>query len=378
MGLEAENTATAAPESGSDGVLAAIEQKISAPVELDNAQSAPVEESVQETAEAPPVSETDETIDQEDVEELSSKTSEEAPDKEESAEEEDEALELESGDLAQILGVDEKAVTADDEGNLTFFVKADGETHQVKMKELVDSFQLDKYQRNTIQKVAEEKKAFEEHRKVESQRLEQALGEAAAVTQAMEHQLTADYQRVDWEALRRNNPAEWSARKQEFTERVQTLNDLKAKASSVLNGHLETQGTQDSEAMQEHLRAEAEALKTAIPSWQDETVAKKELEGMNNFLMSPGTPYRFTEEEVSNVTDHRLIMLALDAQKYRESMQQGKAAVKKIKKLPKFVKTAKAPSASAKKKTINQQKKIRLKRSGSMDAVADVLMDRIS
>jgi hypothetical protein len=129
--------------------------------------------------------------------------------------------------------------------------------------------------------------------------------------------------------------------------------------------------------MMEHLQREAEAIREVLPSWNDEKVAQAELQAMSDFLASPDNPYRFTPEEVSGVTDHRLILMALDAQKWRESKKQGSAVTKKIKQLPKFAKTTKAPSKSVKKRAAIEQKKIRLKNTGSTQDAAAVIADLI-
>jgi hypothetical protein len=95
---------------------------------------------------------------------------------------------------------------------------------------------------------------------------------------------------------------------------------------------------------------------------------------MCNFLANT---YGFSDDDLANVYDHRLILLALDAQKYREGKQKSDIAKKKIVKLPKLSKPgAKKNEANEINKAL-RKKRLKLKKTGSTADLANVLRDLI-
>jgi hypothetical protein len=98
---------------------------------------------------------------------------------------------------------------------------------------------------------------------------------------------------------------------------------------------------------------------------------------MSKFLVDT---YNFPAEAIDSVEDHRLILMARDAQKYRDSQATSKKTVKKLKTLPKVTRpgASKGNQSRALKKSASEKNVIRLHKSKGRTAdVANVLMDRI-
>ena len=87
--------------------------------------------------------------------------------------------------------------------------------------------------------------------------------------------------------------------------------------------------------------------------------------------------YGFAPGDVDGVEDHRLVLLALDAMKYRAAQEKEDVAVKRVKKLPKFVRPKNKQAAAAVSATQTQKTLSSLRKSGSIHDAAAALMGRL-
>lgn len=177
------------------------------------------------------------------------------------------------------------------------------------------------YTRKT-QALAEERKAFDEHS--EGVRVERA--QYAQLLTALEAQLAAgDEQEPDWDVLYAQDPL--GAVKLERQHRVR--NEQRQQRQQAILAERQRLAEVAEKEQGEHivklLTGEREALVKAIPAWKDPAVAKAEREKVKKFAQSIG----FTEDELSQVTDHRAIVGLRLAMKYSElaaKRQQGTPA----------------------------------------------------
>ena len=371
--MDQTTISTTNPDAGSGDIISRIEAILSPPAAPAAEDPAKKKPSVEETEESTQVTEQAASESEEGEE---TEGSEEHPSRE-SASEESEALELEAEQLAHVLGLPEDKILTDEDGNLVFLAKVDDQTSRVKLNDLLASYQLQSVITKKSQALADERRSFEEQRKEKESKFEAAIGEAAAVSKLLEQQLTQAYNNIDWNALRISNPAEWSAKQQEFTRLAQHINAVKESGKTLLSKYIQEKQGEETKLTEQRMIDEYEKLQTALPAWTDKTVAAKEFSELQEFLSSEDKPYAFAPEEVGNVTDHRLILLARDAMKYRALSKKGTAAVKKVKALPKLVKSGGRTAVTAAAKAGAEQRKVRLKKTGSVQDLAAVLIDRI-
>lgn len=377
MHTGANFTSTMIPDtSGSDDVLARIEKSLDPESTIvDEDISADEEESTDDDDDS--TYGDDETTSTEDTDTGESEEDDEAGDTTEAEDDDsDEGATLESAELAGILGIDDENLIVGEDGSLMVRTNSNGEIGKVSVSDLIKSYQTDATVTQKSQSLAEDRKAFEALKEEQGEVLKARLGETAAVTQLIEAQLQSEYASIDWERLRVESPGEWTAKRQEFTDKVSAINAAKQQAHQVLTQQVGEHNEKAATDRLGRLQAEAEALTAALPEWNDPTVAASQRDTIDSFLTDT---YGFDSGVVNLVEDHRLILLALDAQKYRASQKQTDAAVKKIKKLPKLQKpgSKKANAASAARKAKNQKKAVRLKKTGSVQDLQSVLMDRI-
>ena len=291
---------------------------------------------------------TDEQEDEEAVEE----TVEEAESEEvEEESEEDEPDDTEEDDVE----VEERK---------TYRVKAGGEEKDVTLEELVSGYQKgDDYTKNS-QSLAEARKKVEAHAH-EVQQAMQVKEEYAQRLAQVEQFLMSDGEQVNLEELKENDPIQYAIKVAEQTETNKKINLLRQERAKV------QQQQQAYQAQQQHavVANEAKLLSEKVKEFSDPKKAEQIKNDIRNFGKSVG----FTDQELSQVYDHRHVLILQKAMEY-DKLQQSKAGVtKKLSNAPKMAKKGK--------KVINadaytKQKK-RLKTSGSIDDATSVFKNFI-
>ena len=216
------------------------------------------------------------------------------------------------------------------QGNLTHTFRAAGEDVTVNLKELVAGYQKDAdYRRQTTQ-LAEQRRAQEAEHSNRMQQFEQQHVLAAGMMTAMENMLQNEFNSPNLEALRKSDPAEWAAQREEIGQRWNQLQQARTNAAQQYdNFRLQEQ---------QALRArESKALKEKIPDFGDDQtqVARKTISSLG-----------FADNEISEIFDHRLVVGALELASLRAEVEQlraekanAKDAVRRVKKdIPKLQK----------------------------------------
>ena len=114
----------------------------------------------------------------------------------------------------------------------------------------------------------------------------------------------------------------------------QKLNDAYAQAQANYS-QIEQQSKQQAEAQRQQLVANSrQQLLKALPSWADESVAKKEIEQVRAAGISMG----YTEDDINGITDYRAFLTLRKAMLYDQLMSEKASAVKQATKAPKVLK----------------------------------------
>jgi len=305
---------------------------------------------------------------------------EELPDNDDSDSEEDDGSDDVADDdsnqemsLADYLGVDEDRIIVDKDG---VFINAiiDGETKKVPLKELAMSYQLQGHVNNKSIALENERKEFEAIQQQTIALMSQKVDGLNGLSQLLESELVSEFQSIDWDRLRVENPAEWTALRQDYAERAQKVQ----RAQQLIHEEglrLRDQQLAEQQWMhQQRLSQELSLMIQKNPEWVDESKRTQAQVGMRNFLTST---YNFTEQDMQYVTDHRLVQLIQDAKAYREGLKG--VATKQQKQVPKFSKPgfAKDNAASLTKARDVKAKRSAVKKSGHINDVANLLIDRM-
>jgi len=331
----------------------------------EEAQAAPTQEQTTETPD---------TEDDDDAEELS----EESTEGDEVDESEEESEETEDGDqtLAEMLGLDETQITVMDDGNFMINVKVDGELSKHSLADVVKNYQTESSVTNKSKALADERKNFESAVATKALEIKDTLERNQRLTQVLEQEILAEYEAVDWDDLRKYDPAEWSAKRQEYASKYQKIQRLQNELGTQATEEQEHTQQEMTEKQQVYLKGQWEQMLQNNPTWNDTTAFDTDMGAMRKFAADT---YGFTDKDFSQVSDARLIELIKDAQSYRK----GKTvATKKLKKpVPKIQKRGKG-GKFVKTKVSKLDKLTRAaktakgsqKRGLQVDAVAELLM----
>jgi len=277
-------------------------------------------------------------------------SNEEEESNEEANEEESEAdLEAIAEDDDQtwesVLGVDEGKLHYDEEGNIAGVnVKVDGESSTIDMNDLIAGYQTNKSVTQRSQGLAEERKAFDSEKGQVEQVYRSKLDTVDKLASHLEKQLIGNFESINWEQLRQEDPAEYAALRQDYSTKANELQNIKSAIQTDSDSQKANVQGQVTEQQKNYVETQRTKMIENNPTWNDPEVHKADMGSYKDFL---GTQYGFTDTEFDNVFDARLIELMKDAKKYHDG---GKVAAKKIvKPVPKFQKSRGKQKKSASK-----------------------------
>ena len=260
----------------------------------------------------------------------------------------------------------------DFEEQITAKVKVNGEEKEVNLAELRKGYQLESDYRQKTMELADNRRAFEEAVQQKNAELTAKVQEATHMVATLEQSMIGEYQNVDWNTLRVTDPAEYAALHADYQNRIQSIEQIKAQALNA-NGQLQSeQAAKQEQARQEILKKESEALLSVIPEWREPEVAKKEKGEMRNFLKQ----YNFSDEEIGQLADHRIVMMIRDAQKGQQVVTKTDVAKKKVIKAPKLQKAGAKQSKQTQRSKQQNDLRAKLRKSGKVDDVAALLLAR--
>ena len=246
----------------------------------------------------------------------------------------------------------------------TYRVKSGGEEKDVTLKELVSGYQKGDDYTKKSQTLAEARKKVEAHAH-EVQQAMHVKEEYAQRLAQVEQFLMSDGEQVNLDELKENDPIQYAIKVAEQTETNKKINILRQERAKV------QQQQQAYQAQQQHavVQNEAKMLSEKVKEFSD----PKKAEQIKNDIRSFGKSVGFSDQELSQVYDHRHVLILQKAMEY-DKLQQSKAGVnKKLSNAPKMAKKGKKVMNAD---NYTKQKK-RLKSSGSLDDATSVFKNFI-
>lgn len=238
-------------------------------------------------------------------------------------------------------------------------VKAGDEEVEVDLDELLKGYSRTADYTRKTQSLAEQRKAVE----AEAQKVQEAKQLRDQYAQRLEliEQMLKQQPEEDLSALKDNDPIGYAVKVAERAEREKQLAAVRQEREAVLA----KQQAEHQEALKAHLKTEAERLQAAIPEFADEAKAEVIKREIREYAKSSG----FTDQELSQVYDHRAVVSLWKAAQYDKLMKSKPAAAKRVAEAPKTLK----PGTGTTQNTDDQSKRLRqqLKKSGKVrDAAA--------
>jgi Tfp pilus assembly protein PilN len=235
-------------------------------------------------------------------------------------------------------------------------VKANGEELEVSLDELLNGYsRTADYQKKT-QSLAEQRKSVE----AERVKIDEAARTRDTYAQRLQviEQLLSTQDTENLQELKESDPIGYAIKVAERSEREKQLQAVQAERQRVSQEQQALQG----QRLHQHIQAEQEKLKSAIPDFKDEAKAEVIRRDIRSYAKSIG----FSDQELSQVYDSRAVQTLYKAMQY-EKLVAGKAgATKKVASAPKTLKPGTSnPQSSeqeAKKKDFAQLRKTGNKR----------------
>lgn len=312
--------------------------------------------------------------DEEQAEEAEEPT--EAEDSEEIAAAEDQPDDVPEGDepsielshIAQYLGVEEDLLDVDEDGQVQFKTKIDGQEDKAKLKDFLANYQIRGHLDNQNREVAEIKKTLQSQLDQATEQASQRLENLENMANLAYSELVSEYQSVNWDELRQDDPAEFAAKQTEYNQRnyrIQQINEQAAQEKQRLDNERLT-------SYQAIIQEEQQKLREAIPEWSDESVERKEKAELTDYLKGIG----YSSDEINQLSDHRMFLLLRKSMQF-DNLQKNKAVVtKKVLKAPKLVKPGNPKSKQEQSEHTLSTIKQNIKKTGGKDkkSIVDYLI----
>jgi len=289
------------------------------------------------------------------------------PQKEESSQEEQpqeqEIKEEESQEEASEEVSQEQTNEIPQEPDSTHKVKVAGQEFDVSLDELKNGYSRDADYRRKTEELSYEKKQFMSESEKQRQDYSSKLNELNQLMSVAQQQLNSEVNSTDLDKLWDEDPTEAAKIEHRLKRKQEQLNQAMNKTQ------IEQQNQQ-----QAFKQSEQRKLAMKIPEFSDPVKATALSSNMRSYLLSHG----YNNLEISNIYDHRHILLVNDAMKYR-SMQNSKPNLAK-----KITKPGKVFSSGVKKDkadidfTRRKEKLGRLKKSGSVKDATSIFLDMVN
>lgn len=252
-------------------------------------------------------------------------------------------------EVAKILGIDENALDVDDDGALKVKTKIDGREGAAKFVDLVKSYQLQGHVDAKAREVAAREAKFEQQTQAEIRRLAQ-LGQMA------EQELNREFAAINWQALSRDDPAEYVAKRAELEERQNRLGNLFAQLSQA-----------DNQTKTTRMQATAQYLAEHVEGWQPGNDIDKALSKYASEIGITDTASVLLSSPAVAIALHK-------ARLYDEGKTKSATVEKIVRAAPKFVKPGQPVSAQVKASENVRSLRENIRKSGGRTGVAEYLL----
>ena len=203
---------------------------------------------------------------------------------------------------------EEDEIETDDEQEL-IAIKVDGEEIEVTLDELKSGYSRQKDYTKKTQEISNQRKDLElKNQEVSKKEMEMSEERALYKELLPKMQLMLKNNmkaEPDWAQLIDEDPQEYLRQKQKWEQQGTTLNFIDAELERTKN-----EAYQAKLNLIEQQKNEAKVIiADKIPEWKDDKIAEKEVNEISEYARSLG----FTNEELSQVYDGRLVVLLRDA-----------------------------------------------------------------
>lgn len=310
--------------------------------------------------------EAEETIEEEVTDEVETESESEEVDAEEAEAETFQSLE----ELAEATGMEFEDFLK----TIKAKTKVKGEEAEVSLADVIKGYQLESDYTRKNEAFLNQQREWEQQRQREQAELQQHLQRTGQAFRMAQEQLTHEFNAIDWKSLEKDDPQAYLLKRQQFGERQAQIDHAINQATQNAQMVMQKQRQQQQQQLDAYTKQQDELLVKALPSWNKPEVRKAESEKVAQFLMDSG----YSAEEVGNIRDHRVILMAVNAMKGSKVATEADIAEKKVKQAPKLVKSGARQSVNQAKATQTAKLVKKAKQTGRTEDIAAALLSRRS
>lgn len=195
-------------------------------------------------------------------------------------------------------------------------IKVNGETIEVPLSELPNGYSRTEDYKAKTAAVAEERRAVEaEKATVEARVSEQYANQLEEATNlfAQFDPVLSEAQTINWEALKREDPAAYVQAQDAVSARLTAIQQMKQHIGQVRQQSQQQQAQEIEQERAQRFDHAADEIVKLRPELADESKFKEFAGQTVEFLKGDG----FTGEEIIDALDHRVLRLADDARRWR-------------------------------------------------------------
>jgi len=302
-------------------------------------------------------------------------STEDVEESEESEEEAEEVEEEESPDADdESPEAEEETEDEEVEESTVYTVKVNGQDVEVSEDELIKGYSRQSDYTQKTQELAEYRRQLDQgaqHLQGEIAQTQQARAQYVdAVATAIESNYShlQNFSTIDWERLKTEDREEYLTKRDEYRQAEDSINQLKQK-------HAEASQQQQQEDAQQHqqmLQEEHHKMVSILPQWAEPETQRALAKSVTEFALSKG----YTQEELSQLIDHRSILVLMQAKAYEDlTRKQTEVRKKKVKNKPKVVRTKAKKDKSDKAQAVRAERMKRLQQTGHVTDAAGLFED---
>jgi len=219
--------------------------------------------------------------------------------------------------------------------NLTIKQKVLGKEIDVNLGEALTTHRKVKAADTYLSEAKEKAKGIVEQANNESEYLSSAVITVGTMIKGLEEDLDARIDNADMQALRKADPAEYSAKVEEFRQERQKIDTKRQQAQEALQQFTQMSAQQEEQARLARLPQEQEILLARVPEWADDEKATAERGEVVGYLQAEG----FTNEMIEYLSfDGAALATVVKAMRYDKAKGKSDAIKKKVVKIPKVLK----------------------------------------
>jgi len=266
--------------------------------------------------------------------------------------------------------VDENDASSENEETL-YEVKVNGEDYKVNLQELKKGYQLEKNYTKKNMELSDKRKdvdSLQENLTKELEAVKNSRNKYAEQLEVLSQNLQRE-EKVDWEALYQDNPAEYVRKKAESDKQKEMLQLAQQEKQRIQN----EQRDEQNKIYQNYIQNERKILAEKLPVYADKEKGAELTRNLKNFALESG----YTEQEIDMMVDHRAVLLLVDAYRYKQ-LKNTKLQDKKVRRAPRVVSSNASNVREESDRQQDMSKRMnKLKQSGGLEDAKDVFLEML-